>query len=155
MKNLQVIWFIFFIFLVFYVYGAGMVDGFVGYPLYYIAGKSNVWTTYKNAFNQLVTFPLAAPSLFLPIVTFIAIWLKPTSAPRNAIIISFLLTFALEALTIKTMWPLHGELAHSYSDTLMDKIMFFDHSVRKSIQTINLIIVFYLFYCAIKNRQQT
>ena len=152
MQNFKIAWFMFFIFLVFYVYGAGMVDGFMGYPLFYIAGKSNVWIEYKNAANQLATFPIAGPALLLPIVTLITIWLKPQSVPRIAIIISLLLTCTSEILTVKMMWPIHGELAHAYSDALMDKLMFFDHRIRKGIQTINLAVVFYMLYCSIKKK---
>lgn len=150
MQNFKITWFMFFIFLVFYVYGAGMVDGFTGYPLYYIAGNSNVWIAYKKAFNQLITFPLAAPALFLPIITLITVWLKPQSVPRIAVIISLLLTCTSEILTVKMMWPIHHQLSIAYSDALMDKLMFFDHWMRKGIQTINLAVVFYMLYCSIK-----
>lgn len=149
MRTLKMIWFCLFVFVTFYYYGAGMVDGFMNYPLYYIAGKSNMWPQYKQMANQL-SFTIAAPAMLLPFISLLFIWLRPSMVPRIAVIICVLLTFTSEILTVKIMWPIHGQLAVAYSDALVDKLLAFDRYVRKSLQTVDIIVVFYMLWCVLK-----
>ena len=48
------------------------------------------------------------------------------------------------------MWPIHGQLAVAYSDALVDKLLAFDRYVRKSLQTVDIIVVFYMLWCVLK-----
>ena len=93
---------------------AGMVDGFMSYPTYYIIGRSDKWHDYRNALNQLVGAPLAGPALLLPIISLPVIWLRPSAVPKIAVIISVLLIWTSEILTVKLVWPIHGQLIKVY-----------------------------------------
>ena len=126
-----------------------MVDGFMSYPTYYIIGRSDKWHDYRNALNQLVGAPLAGPALLLPIISLPVIWLRPSAVPKIAVIISVLLIWTSEILTVKLVWPIHGQLIKAYPHAV-DRLIFMDHWVRKSIQTINIAVVFYILYKAVK-----
>jgi len=90
MNNFKAFWFCLFVFIVFFVFGAGILDGFQNYPLYYIAGKSDKWLEYKKMANELA-WPIAAPSILWTLICIPLIWLRPPAVPKAAVWISILL----------------------------------------------------------------
>ncbi len=146
MNNFKAIWFCLFVLIVFYIYGAAMLDGFQAYPLYYIAGKSDKWIEYKNMSNKLA-LPIAAPSVLWTLICIPLIWLRPPAVPKITVWLSIILIWASEIITTKMAWPIHRQLAVSYSDALVDKLLFIDRWYRKVPQTINLLLVLYLLFC--------
>ena len=113
-----------FIALTFYGLGAGYLESFVNYPLWYIVGESDRWVEYHQALGPRVVVVLAIPALVLSLVTNALLFLRrPPVVPAWTVTATLSLLLVGTVSTLAIQLPLQTALDVAYDRTAIDRLI--------------------------------
>ena len=153
-KQRFVAWhFIIFTALAFYTLGAGYLEAFMNYPLWHIIGQSDQWTNYHVALGPRVILLLAFPTLVLSLISNILLFFfRPTEIPRWLVWSTLLLLLVGILSTVFIQIPIQIRLDQGYNEALVNRLISTRFWLRELMAAARCILVAYMFYCIIKNR---
>jgi hypothetical protein len=150
-SKLSVWTFVLFVFIIFYSTGAGYVESFVNYPLWYIIGSSPSWATYHQALSAKIIIFLAIPYLLISLILNVMIFFfRPLAIPRwtvwSCLILLLISIFSSAIIQI----PIQLQLDIVYKKELVDELIVTDFWLREVVVTLRIPIACYMIYCAIQ-----
>lgn len=134
--------FIFFIILAFYSLGAGLIESFVNYPLWYLLGTTDVWTRYHQGLSAWIIPLLAFPTLlFQLIVNVLLIFFRPAAVSRASVYFSLVLLLVVIISSLVIQIPIQFQLSQGYSRELVDRLIVTDLWMRIAVGIVRCVVV--------------
>jgi hypothetical protein len=116
--------FIAFIVLTFYGLGAGYLESFVNYPLWYILGETDRWVAYHQALGPRVVVVLAIPVLALSLIANVLLCIfRPPALPTWTIATTLLLLLVGIVSTLVIQIPIQMALDVAYDRAAIDRLI--------------------------------
>jgi hypothetical protein len=116
--------FIAFIVLTFYGLGAGYLESFVNYPLWYILGETDRWVAYHQALGPRVVVVLAIPVLALSLIANVLLCIfRPPALPTWTIATTLLLLLVGVVSTLVVQIPIQMALDVAYDRAAIDHLI--------------------------------
>jgi hypothetical protein len=116
--------FIAFIVLTFYGLGAGYLESFVNYPLWYILGETDRWVAYHQALGPRVVVVLAIPVLALSLIANVLLCVfRPPALPTWTIATTLLLLLVGIVSTLVIQIPIQMALDVAYDRAAIDRLI--------------------------------
>lgn len=139
--------FVSFVVLTFYGLGAGYVESFVNYPLWYIVGESDRWVEYHRALGPRVLVFLAVPVVLLSLVVNALLFVRrPPAVPAWTVTaaLSLLLIIALSTIVIQI--PIQIALGAAFDRAALDRLITSSLWLRDVPGTLRAGIIGYMLY---------
>ena len=113
--------FVAFIALTFYGLGAGYLESFVNYPLWYIVGETDGWVAYHQALGPSC---LAIPALALSLIANVLLCvLRPPALPASSVAATLSLLLVGTASTMVIQIPVQTTLDVAYDCAALDRLI--------------------------------
>lgn len=151
-KQVFITWhFIFFTALTFYTLGAGYLESFVNYPVWYILGPSDQWIPYHVALGSRVIWVLAFPTLVLSLISnVLLLFFRPPAVGWWLVWCALLLLLVGILSSVFIQIPLQMQLDKGYNKVLVDHLISTSFWLRELMAAIRCGLVAYMVYCIIK-----
>lgn len=116
--------FVAFIALTFYGLGAGYLESFVNYPLWYVLGETDRWVAYHQALGPRVGLVLAIPALALSLIANALLFVRrPPAVPAWTVAATLALLLLATASTIAIQIPIQATLGVAYDRAALDRLI--------------------------------
>jgi hypothetical protein len=116
--------FIAFIALTFYGLGAGYLESFVNYPLWYVLGETDRWVAYHQALGPRVVVVLAIPALVLSLIANTLLFVRrPPAVPAWTVAATLSLLLVGTVSTFAIQIPIQTALDVAYDRAALDRLI--------------------------------
>ena len=113
-----------FIALTFYGLGAGFLESFVNYPLWYVLGETDRWVAYHQALGPRVVVVLAMPALLLSLIANALLLVRrPTAVPGWTVVATLSLLVVATVSTVAIQIPIQAALGVAYDPAALDRLI--------------------------------